>query len=187
VEKWKKVWKTSTSLSAGHFGLPLALADVFKGTHHYRIDAKGRLPVPAPFRRALEERGDTGVVATLLDQCLALYPSAEWLRLERQLEQLPAFNRAAKALSRLLVSRAADCDLDTQGRILLPPPLRQGAGLEREAVVIGVLNRFEVWRPDRWEGFLAESERLLDDAALDVAWPPPAAPPATLPQRKPRR
>jgi len=162
---------------------------LFRGTHHYRIDAKGRLPVPAPFRRALEERGESGVVATLLDQCLAVYPSAEWQRLERQLEQLPAFNRAAKALSRLLVSRAADCELDVQGRILLPPPLRAAAGLEREAVVIGVLNRFEVWRPERWESFLVESERLLDDAALDVAWPPPPAPPPPPPhpQRKPRR
>lgn len=161
---------------------------MFKGTHHYRIDAKGRLPVPAPFRRALDERRQTSVVATLLDQCLAVYPSAEWLRLERQLEQLPAFNRAAKALSRLLVSRAADCELDTQGRILLPAALRQAAGLEREAIVIGVLSRFEVWRPERWESFLAESERLLEDATLEVAWPPPPAPSKPpLPQRKPRR
>lgn len=162
---------------------------MFKGTHHYRIDAKGRLPVPAPFRRVLEDRDETRVVATLLDQCLAVYPSAEWQQLEHQLEALPAFNRAAKALSRLLLSRAADCELDSQGRILLPAPLREGAGLEREAVVIGVLNRFEVWRPERWHGFLAESERLLDDAALDVTWPPAASTPAgtTLPQRKPRR
>lgn len=166
---------------------------MFKGTHHYRIDAKGRLPVPAPFRRALEERRESRVVATLLDQCLAVYPSAEWQQLERQLAGLPAFNRSAKALSRLLLSRAADCELDGQGRILLPVPLRESAGLEREAVVIGVLNRFEVWRPERWQSFLSESERLLDDAALDVAWPPAAptpttaSPGATLPQRKPRR
>jgi MraZ protein len=109
---------------------------MFKGTHHYRIDAKGRLPVPAPFRRGLEERGETAVVATLLDQCLAVYPAPEWLRLERQLEQLPTFNRAAKALSRLLVSRAADCELDSQGRILLPAALRTAARLEREAIVM---------------------------------------------------
>jgi MraZ protein len=162
---------------------------VFKGTHHYRIDAKGRLPVPAPFRRALDERNESRVVATLLDQCLAVYPSAEWHRLERQLEALPAFNRSAKALSRLLLSRAADCELDSQGRILLPAPLREAAGLEREAVVIGVLNRFEVWHPERWQSFLSDSERLLDDAALDVAWPPgvPTPPETTLPQRKPRR
>lgn len=162
---------------------------MFKGTHHYRIDAKGRLPVPAPFRRALDERGETRVVATLLDQCLAVYPSPEWEQLEQQLQALPAFNRAAKALSRLLLSRAADCELDVQGRILLPSPLREGAGLAREAVVIGVLDRFEVWDPERWQQFVAESEKLLDDAALDVPWPAaaPVPPGATLPQRKPRR
>ena len=77
-----------------------------------------------------------------------------------------------KALTRLLASRAADCEIDGQGRILLPPALRAAAGLARDAVVIGVLNRFEVWAPEAWDGFLRESERLLDDVSLDVQWPP---------------
>ena len=163
---------------------------MFKGTHRYRIDAKGRLPVPTAFRRTLEDHSEPGVVATLLDQCLALYPPAEWRRLESQLVRLPAFSRNVKALSRLIVSRAADCELDSQGRIRLPPALREAAGLEREAVVIGVLNRFEIWRPDRWDAFVAESEQILDDAALDLDWPPPSVrdpDPAAHPQRKPRR
>ncbi len=74
-------------------------------------------------------------MVTLLDQCLAAYPPAEWSRLESQTRALPAFSRPVKALSRLLTSRAADCDLDGQGRILLPPALRQAARLGREAVV----------------------------------------------------
>ena len=163
---------------------------VFKGTYRHRIDPKGRLPVPVAFRRALGERG-TSVVVTPLDLCLAAYPPAEWRRLEEQLRALPAFSKPAKALTRLLTSRAIDCELDVQGRILLPAPLRAAAGLDREALVIGVLNRFEVWAPDRWETFLAESERLLDDATLDVQWPlPPAsaeAPAPSLPQEKPKR
>jgi MraZ protein len=156
---------------------------VFKGTYRYKIDPKGRLPVPAPFRKALVQGGATTLVATVLDQCLAIYPPAEWERLEAQLGALPAFSKPVKALSRLLASRASDCGMDVQGRIRLPPALRSAAGLGREAVVLGVLNRIEVWAPETWETFLRESERILDDVSLDVEWP--VAP--TRPQAKPNR
>jgi len=165
---------------------------VFKGTYAHRIDPKGRLPVPATFRRALAQEGAHSVVVTSLDQCLAAYAPSAWAHLEDQLRALPAFSRQVKALTRLLMSRAADCELDVQGRILLPAPLRAGAGLEREALVVGVLNRFEVWSPERWAAFVADSEKLLDDATLDVQWPLPATPAgeppgADHPQEKPRR
>jgi MraZ protein len=171
---------------------------VFKGTYRHRIDAKGRLPVPAVFRRVLGR--EPAVVVTLLDQCLAVYPPGEWARLEEQLRALPAFSKQVKALTRLLLSRAAECEIDVQGRILLPPTLRASAELARDAVVVGVLNRFEIWSPDSWDGFVRESERLLDDVSLDIQWPlPPATPteatsrPAdpppgpALPQAKPNR
>jgi MraZ protein len=153
---------------------------VFKGTYQHRIDAKGRLPVPAAFRRSLGDEGQ--VVVTLLDQCLAAYSPTEWVKLEAQLAVLPAFSKPVKALTRLLASRAADCEIDVQGRILLPPALRVAAGLGRDAVVVGVLNRFEVWSPDAWDTFVRESERLLDDVSLDIQWPlPPATPTGTVP------
>jgi len=158
---------------------------VLKGTYHHRIDAKGRLPVPAAFRRALGEGPGAGVVVTLLDQCLAVYAPQEWARLEAQLAALPAFSKQVKALTRLLASRASDCELDVQGRILLPPTLRQAAGLERDAVVVGVLNRFEVWSPGTWDGFVRESERLLDDVSLEIQWPPAPPAPVTPPTDPP--
>jgi MraZ protein len=152
---------------------------VFKGTYRHRIDAKGRLPVPAAFRRVLGDEGR--VVVTQLDQCLAVYSPSEWGKLEAQLAALPAFSKPVKALTRLLASRAADCEIDVQGRILLPPALRTAAGLARDAVVIGVLNRFEVWAPETWESFVRESERLLDDVSLDIQWPLAPAPPTGAP------
>jgi transcriptional regulator MraZ len=164
---------------------------VFKGTHRHRVDPKGRLPVPAPFRRELQASGESRLVVTLLDQCLAAYPTREWEQLERQLRALPAFNRTVRALTRLLTSRAADCELDVQGRILLPSDLREAVGIGRDAVVVGVLNRIEVWPPHAWESFVTDSERLLDDVSLDIQWPPPVAPPTPsageLPQPKPKR
>ena len=149
---------------------------MLKGTYRHRIDPKGRLPVPAAFRRALTETGPATVVVTPLDQCLAAYPMAEWGRLEQQLAQLPPFSGPAKAVARLVASRAVDCDLDVQGRVLLPATLRAAAGLKGEAVIIGVLNRFEIWAPERWDSFVAESERLLEDASLGVEWPPSPKP-----------
>ena len=153
--------------------------------------------MPAALRRALAAEGVSALVVTLLDQCLAAYSPVEWSRVEAQLRALPAFSRPVKALTRLLASRAADCEIDVQGRILLPPLLRQGAGLAQDVVVVGVLNRFEVWAPEAWDSFLHESERLLDDVTLDVQWPPAplaASPRAetdrsrpALPQRKPKR
>ncbi len=171
---------------------------MFKGTYRHRIDPKGRLPVPAAFRRVLGK--EPAVVVTFLDQCLAAYPPAEWARLETQLGALPAFSKQVKALTRLLLSRAADCEIDVQGRILLPTALRESAGLGRDAVVVGVLNRFEIWSPDFWDAFVRESERLLDDVSLDIQWPlspatpteaapTPSDPPpgAEHPQAKPKR
>jgi MraZ protein len=166
---------------------------VFKGTYRYRIDAKGRLPVPAPFRKVLE---GAALVVTRLDECLAVYPGGEWGRLEGQLSALPSFQRNVKALTRVLASRAQDCVLDEQGRILLPGELRTAAGLGKQALVVGVLNRFEIWSPETWESFLRESETLIGDLTLDIQWPlspiSPAAPPPTPdpgghPQRKPSR
>jgi transcriptional regulator MraZ len=146
---------------------------MFRGTFAYRIDPKGRLPVPAPFRRALDKAGEAGLVITLHDRCLAVYGESQWGRLEQQLLSLPPFAKATSALKRRFASQAAEARLDVQGRILLPAPLRKAAGLASEVTVVGVLDRFEIWSPDAWTEALRESEGLLDDATLSSAWPSP--------------
>lgn len=146
---------------------------VFKGTYRHKLDGKGRLPIPAPFRRSLERPGSRGIVATLVDPCVALYPRAAWQRLEDELLRLPPFARQSQALARHLASRAVDCAIDGQGRVLIPPALRAAAGLAREAVVVGVLDRIEVWEPLAWQRFLHDSEHLLEDVSLAAVWPIP--------------
>ncbi len=92
---------------------------MFKGTYHHKMDPKGRLPVPAPFRRVLAAQGAGTVVVTLLDECLAAYPPSEWKRLEVQLAALPAFSRPVKALTRDSERLLDDVSLDLQWP--LPP------------------------------------------------------------------
>ena len=159
---------------------------MFKGTYRYKVDAKGRIPVPPAFRPALGDQGQA--VVTLVDQCLGVYPPEHWNRLESQLLSLPPFSAKAKALSRLLLSRAADVEMDVQARILVPPSLRAAAQLKDEVVVVGVLDRFELWSPEIWDGFLKDSEKLLDDVGFDLAWPvPPPAPVENPVEKAPER
>ncbi len=149
---------------------------VFKGTYRHRIDPKGRLPVPAAFRRTLAGEGVSSLVVTLLDQCLAAYPPGEWARLEAQLRRSPPSagrSRPSPACS----SAAPRTAISTRRDASCCPCCCADAGLAQDVVVVGVLNRFEVWAPDAWEAFLRDSERLLDDVTLDVQWPlPPAVP-----------
>ena len=130
----------------------------------------------------IEDSGDSFVL-TFFDDAIAGYPRGTWLSLEKQVLSLPAFSKKARALSRVLASRAHESRLDTQGRILVPPALRRLAGLERDVIVIGAMDRFEIWPRDKWNTFAERrggpSGRRFHRAGLR---PSPA-----LPQSKPRR
>jgi MraZ protein len=84
------------------------------------------------------------------DPCLLLYPLPEWEVIERKLQKLPSFNKQARRLQRLLIGHATDVEMDSAGRLLLPPPLREFAELEKRVVLIGQSNKFEVWSEERW-------------------------------------
>src|SRR5688572_23683374 len=106
---------------------------MFLGRHAHNLDAKGRLAVPARFRDELA----SGVVLTRgIDRCLALYPMVAWQPLAEKVSALPITDPDARAFRRLVFAEAVDLALDAQGRILLPPELREYAGIEREAIVI---------------------------------------------------
>lgn len=120
---------------------------MFMGEYNHTIDAKGRVIVPAKFRETL---GDEFVVTLGLDGCLFVYPDEEWKNFVSELKNLPG-SKEARQLQRYFMAGAASCEVDKQGRILIPSKLREQAGLEKEVVFVGVLSKIEIWSKKRWE------------------------------------
>ena len=114
------------------------------GTYEHSIDAKGRLFIPAKLR---EELGVTFYLAMGVDECLAIYPQKTWNRFTEKFASLPMSQSAAM---RPLFANASKCELDSQGRIVIPQKLRKYAGLEKDAVIIGVNDRAEIWSAETW-------------------------------------
>ena len=146
---------------------------MFAGSFECRKDRQGRVHIPPSFRRKIEEANESFVL-TFFDDAIAGYPRGTWLSLEKQVLSLPAFSKKARDLSRVLASRAHESRLDTQGRILVPPALRRLAGLDRDVVVIGAMDRFEIWPRDKWSSFANEAEALLDAASTELSFSPAA-------------
>jgi MraZ protein len=125
---------------------------VFRGANKVTLDTKGRMVMPTRYRERLFERGQGKLVITVdRDLCLLLYPLPDWEEIERKLMRLPTLNEQARRLQRLMVGHASDVELDSHGRVLLPPKLREFAHLERNAILIGQGSRFELWDEQRWD------------------------------------
>lgn len=120
---------------------------MFMGEYNHSVDTKGRLIIPSRFR---EELGDEFVVTKGLDGCLFVFPNNEWHAFEEKLKTLPLTNKSARQFARFFVAGATPCELDKQGRILLPQTLREFAGLEKDVVLTGMLNRLEIWSKAKW-------------------------------------
>ena len=114
------------------------------GTYEHNIDAKGRLAIPSKLR---DELGSTFYLAMGVDACLAVYPQSTWDRFTEKFASLP-MSQSKKMRS--LFANAARCELDSQGRIVIPQKLRKYAGLEKDVVIIGVNDRAEIWSADAW-------------------------------------
>ena len=120
---------------------------MFMGEYNHTVDAKGRLIVPSKFR---EQLGDEFVVTKGLDGCLFVYENTEWKALEEKLHALPLTNANARKFSRFFLAGATTCEVDKQGRILLPAVLRDFAGIDKDAVLVGVGSRIEICSKDAW-------------------------------------
>ncbi|SCZ77035.1 division/cell wall cluster transcriptional repressor MraZ [Acidaminobacter hydrogenoformans] len=139
---------------------------MFIGEFTHALDTKGRVSIPSKFREAL---GDQFYITKGLDNCLFVFPKNEWQLFEEKLKALPMTNKNARAFVRLFFSGASECELDKQGRILIPQTLREHAGIEREAVIIGTGTRIEVWSQDGWNGYIDPENIDYDEIAEHMA------------------
>ena len=139
---------------------------MFIGEYSHTIDDKGRLSVPAKFRRQLAG----GVVVTRgLDHCLFLYTQADWEVMANKIAALPITQKKSRAFARLMLAGAWDAELDSQGRVMLPEYLRQYAGLGKHATVAGLHNRIEIWNEDAWHEYRTATEANSDEIAEGMA------------------
>jgi MraZ protein len=137
---------------------------MFLGEFVHTLDDKGRLTIPAKFRDGL---GSGLVVTRGIDRCLAIYSMEEWSELAKKVSELSMTDRLARAFRRLVFANASDAFLDKQGRVLIPPRLREYADLNDEAVVTGLNTFIEVWNPDAWG---EERERVTGYDVNIEAW-----------------
>lgn len=138
------------------------MTSMFMGEYYHTIDPKGRLIIPTKFRELL---GEKFVMTKGLDGCLSIYPQKEWEIFEGKLSALPYTDQRARTFSRFFISGACDCEIDKQGRILVPGPLREFAHLEKDVVLAGSLTRIEVWNKETWDSMKAfdDMEQLAQE------------------------
>ena len=135
---------------------------MFMGEYRHTVDPKGRLIVPSKFRELL---GTEFVVTRGLDGCLFVFPMKEWENYEEKLKQLPMTNKNARSFVRFLTAGATSCEFDKQGRVLIPATLRKFAGIEKDVVLAGLLNRIEIWSEEKWNENNNYEEIDMDEIA----------------------
>jgi MraZ protein len=147
---------------------------MFIGPSKVTLDAKGRLAIPSRYRDDILTRADGNLVVTVdEDYCLLLYPAPDWAETERKLTRLPSLDRQARKLQRLMLGYATHLEMDNQGRVLLPREHREFAGLDRQTMLLGQGNKFELWDEQRFiesrDSWLAEKDESLSDQLANLS------------------
>lgn len=135
---------------------------MFIGEFQATIDEKGRISIPAKFRPQLKNKV---VVTRGLDSSLFLYTLDEWKKLAEKLASLPISTANTRAFSRLMLAGAMDCDIDKQGRIILPGYLQEFARIQKKLVFAGLYNRIEIWSTDLWDKYKRQTEKQSNEIA----------------------
>jgi len=135
---------------------------MFIGEYQHTLDPKNRVIMPSKFR---EKLGDSFVMTKGLDNCLFIYSSEEWSRVEEKLKSLPMTNKDARAFVRFFFAGACECELDKQGRVLMPGHLKEYAKIDKDLVIIGVSTRIEIWSKEEWDKFNSNANISYEDVA----------------------
>ncbi len=152
---------------------------MFRGISTVSIDNKGRIAIPSRYRDRLMGIADGSLVQTLnpLDRSIWIYPLSEWELIETKLASLSDFDKQSRRTKQMMRGYASDCQMDAQGRILLPTELRQYAEMKKQAVILGQGNKFEVWDQETWE---LKRDQWLDTIVDDQSAPSEALKPLSL-------
>lgn len=126
---------------------------MLRGEYQYALDDKGRVVLPPRFRRAL---GDPVIATRGIDPCVSVYSTERWAKVEESLSRLPTNKRDIR---RYLLAGAVDLDVDRQGRVTLPAHLRQHAGIDRDVVVVGLIDHVEIWSRPAWQSYLEKAQK----------------------------
>lgn len=141
----------------------------FMGEYDHSVDEKGRINVPARFRKALPpETRDTFIITLWVEGCIAGYALDEWERVKSKLRTISAMKKRARQVRRLIVSRALEVAVDKQGRITIPRAMLDKVNITDRVKMVGVLERFEIWNPDQYERTIADSEEIFDEVVEEL-------------------
>ena len=135
------------------------------GEYEHSLDAKGRLIMPAKLR---EDMGEKFIITKGLDGCLFGFSQTEWANFEEKLKTLPLTNKSARDFVRFFLSGAIECEIDKQGRFLISSNLRQYCSIDKEAVIIGVGTRIEIWNRDKWKKYNSDENISADSIAENM-------------------
>jgi len=135
----------------------------FRGRYFHTIDEKGRIIFPSRLRDIIEQEYDNHLVVTAWGDYLMVFPFTEWQLIEEKISQKSIIDKKVRRFQRLFMSGAVDCSLDNQGRILIPPSLREHAKLEKDVVITGMIKVIEIWNKDRFLAEIAETEKNIDE------------------------
>lgn len=138
---------------------------MFFGEYQHTMDPKGRVILPSKFR---EELGDNFIITKGLDECLFVYSRSEWERIEQKLRGLPLNRRDARAFMRFFFSAASQCEVDKQGRVLIPQNLREYASLKKDLMIIGVSTRVEIWSLEKWQEYINNTDISFEEIAENL-------------------
>ncbi|MBU1299650.1 MAG: division/cell wall cluster transcriptional repressor MraZ [Bacteroidetes bacterium] len=140
-----------------------------KGSYQYSVDNKGRINIPSKLRKMLsDDIKDNFIITRGFDKCLYVYPLDEWAKVEQELRKLSNYNPDHRLFSRTILDIASDVQLDSQARITIPAELRQYAGIDSEVIIIGTLDKIELWNPQIYSEYKNNQSETYESVAAKV-------------------